>query len=42
MLRPVADWEGNTDTIFALAYDAARRRIITGAKDSQVRSCQRR
>ena len=38
VLRPVASWPGNTDTIFSLAYDAPRNRIITGAKDSQVRS----
>jgi hypothetical protein len=37
VLRPVASWAGNTDTIFSLAYDAPRRRIITGSKDSQVR-----
>lgn len=36
VLRPVASWPGNTDTIFSLAYDAPRNRIITGAKDSQV------
>jgi hypothetical protein len=36
VLRPVANWPGNTDTIFSLAYDAPRNRIITGAKDSQV------
>lgn len=36
VLRRVAAWEGHSDTIFALAYDASRRRLISGAKDSQV------
>ena len=35
----MASWEAHTDTIFALAYDAARRRIISGARDSQVPLC---